>query len=215
MHIETLPLGPVGTNCFIVGDETTRQAAVIDPGDAAPRVLEALRRLRLTAEAIVITHAHFDHVGGVQGVAEATGAPVLIGEHELPVLRVAAERAMTLFGIQVPEPPEPDRLLKAGDVLVLAGASWRVVHTPGHSPGHICLLGDGVAFVGDVVFQGSIGRTDLPGGDFDTLMRSIARHILTLPDETVLYNGHGPATTVGQERRTNPFLIGLAPARDP
>jgi len=212
MIIETLQLGPVATNCFIIGAEAAGSAAaVIDPGWDAPRVLEVLRRRRWTAEAVVITHAHFDHIGGVRGVVEATGAPFLVGEHELPVLRVAVERAMTLFGVEVPEPPAPTRLLREGETIALAGMTFRVVHTPGHSPGHICLLGDGVAFVGDVVFQDGIGRTDLPGGNLDTLMRSIATHILTLPDSTELFNGHGPATTVGRERRINPFLKGLQP----
>jgi glyoxylase-like metal-dependent hydrolase (beta-lactamase superfamily II) len=211
MIIDTLQLGPIGTNCYIVGDETSGQAAVIDPGDDSPRVLAALRRLGMTAGLVVATHAHFDHVGGVRGVTEATGAPFLIGEEELPALEVASEHALLLFGISIPRPPAPDRLLREGDALTLGGSEFRVVHTPGHSPGHIALLGDGTAFIGDVVFQGSIGRTDLPGADHETLLRSIARHILPLPDETVLYNGHGPATTVGRERRTNPFLIGLAP----
>lgn len=214
MMIETLQLGPVGTNCFIVGDPANGQAAVIDPGDDAPRVLATLQRLGLTAHLIVATHAHFDHVGAIRGLVESTGASFVIGEAELPVLRVAAERALTFFGITVPEPPAPDRLLREGDTLTLGGMPFRVVHTPGHSPGHICLIGTGVAFVGDVVFQGSIGRTDLPGGDHETLLRSIATHILPLPDKTILYNGHGPATTVGSERRTNPFLIGLSPAAD-
>jgi glyoxylase-like metal-dependent hydrolase (beta-lactamase superfamily II) len=212
MIIEAMQLGPVGTNCYIAGDEATRRAAVVDPGDEAGRVLGALERLGMTAELVVATHAHFDHVGGVRGVVEATGAPFLIGEAEVPVLEVAVERTMLYFGITVPRPPAPTRLLREGDVLQMGGMSFRVVHTPGHSPGHICLIGDGIAFVGDVVFQGSIGRTDLPGGDYETLMRSIASHILTLPDETVLYNGHGPATTVGRERMANPFLAGLAPA---
>lgn len=211
MIIETLSLGPIGTNGFIVGDQASGRAAIIDPGGDAPVVLEVLHRLGLQPDAVVVTHAHFDHIGGVRALVEATGAPFLIGEAELPVLQVAPERALLTFGVHVPAPPAPDRLLKEGDVLTLGGAPFRVVHTPGHSPGHICLLGEGVAFVGDVVFQGGIGRTDLPGGDYETLMRSIARHILTLPDETVLYNGHGPATTVGRERRSNPFLVGLAP----
>jgi hydroxyacylglutathione hydrolase len=211
MIVETLQLGPVGTNCFIAGDEVTGRAAVVDPGGDAPRVLAVLQRLGLTAEVIVLTHAHFDHVGGVGGLKDATGAPVAIGEFEAPILAVAAERAASLFGLTIPKPPAPDRLLREGEVVTLGGGPFRVVHTPGHSPGHICLLGDGIAFVGDVVFQGGIGRTDLPGGDHDTLLRSIARHLLPLPDETVLYNGHGPATTIGRERRTNPFLVGLTP----
>jgi glyoxylase-like metal-dependent hydrolase (beta-lactamase superfamily II) len=204
-----LQLGPIGTNAYIVGDETARTAAVIDPGDEAPRLLAAIGRLGLAVDQIIVTHAHFDHIGAVRDLVGATHAPFLIHEKELPVLALASERAAVMFGIVVPKPPAPDRLLREGDLLALGGQTFRVVHTPGHSPGHICLIGDGLAFVGDVVFQGGIGRTDLPGGDYDTLLRSIATHILPLPDETVLYNGHGPATTVGRERRANPFLAGL------
>ena len=212
MILETLQLGPVGTNAYVIGDDATRAGAIIDPGDEPERVLAVVTHHGLTVEAIVATHAHSDHVGAVGPLVEATGAPFLLHEDELPVLQVAAERALLLFGVSIPPPPPPTRLLRDGEVLTLAGRPFRVVPTPGHSPGHLCLLGDGLAFVGDVVFQGSIGRTDLPGGDYDTLLRSIARHILTLPDTTVLYNGHGPATTVGAERRTNPFLVGLSPA---
>ncbi|MDR7484621.1 MAG: MBL fold metallo-hydrolase [Armatimonadota bacterium] len=215
MIIESLQLGPIGTNGYIVGDEATGEAAVIDPGGDAPLVLAALADLGLTATLIIATHAHFDHIGGVRDLVAVTGAPFLLHEAEVPILQVAAERALLYFGISVPPPPAPDRLLRAGEILMLGGAPFRVVHTPGHSPGHMCLIGDGVAFVGDVVFQGSIGRTDLPGGDYETLMRSIATHILTLPDDTVLYNGHGPSTTVGAERRTNPFLVGLGGGERP
>jgi len=210
--IETLQLGPIGTNAYIVGDPATHRAAIVDPGDEPQRLLAVLARLSLGVDVIVATHAHFDHVGAVRPLVEATGAPFAVFEAELPALEVAADRA-ALFGITIPAPPAPDRLLREDDVLSMGGGAFRVVHTPGHSPGHMCLLGDGVAFVGDVIFQGSIGRTDLPGGDYDTLIRSIATHILPLPDQTVLYNGHGPATTVGRERRTNPFLVGLNPAR--
>lgn len=212
MIIETLQLGPLATNCYIVHDEATGRAAVIDPGGDAQRVMSVLARHNLTLEAIIATHGHFDHVGAVHDLVLATGAQFLAGESELPVLKVTAEHALLLFGMSVPPPPVPDRLLRDGEDLMLAGARFRVAHTPGHSPGHVCLLGDGVAFVGDVVFPGSIGRTDLPGGDYETLMQAIAKHILSLPDETVLYSGHGPATTVGRERRTNPFLVGLTPA---
>jgi len=211
MIIETLQLGPVSTNAYVIGDPAAGSAAVVDPGDEAPRVLALLDRLGLRLETIIVTHAHFDHVGAVLPLVEATHAPFLLFHAELPVLKVAADRAQTLFGLTIPRPPAPDRLLREGDTVTLGGAPFRVVHTPGHSPGHMCLIGDGLAFVGDVVFQGSIGRTDLPGADHATLLRSIARHILTLPDDTVLYNGHGPATTVGRERRTNPFLVGLPP----
>ncbi len=212
MIIETLQLGPVGTNAYIVGDAATHRAAIVDPGDEPRRLLAVLARLGLGLDVIVATHAHFDHVGAVRPLVEATGAPFLLFESELPVLEVAADRA-ALFGITIAAPPVPDRLLREGEVLDLAGRPYRVVHTPGHSPGHMCLLGEGLAFVGDVIFQGSIGRTDLPGGDYETLIRSIATHLLVLPDATVLYNGHGPATTVGNERRTNPFLVGLNTAR--
>ncbi len=212
MIVETLQLGPMATNCYIVRDEASGGAAVIDPGGDAGRVTASLARWNLTLEAIIITHAHFDHIGAVRDLVLSTGAPFWAGEAELPVLGVAADYGLLLFGITVPQPPAPDRLLCDGDEITLAGARFRVAHTPGHSPGHICLLGEDAAFVGDLVFPGSIGRTDLPGGDYETMMRSIARHILTLPDETVLYSGHGPATTVGRERLTNPFLVGLAPA---
>ncbi len=211
MIIETLQLGPVSTNAYVIGDPAAGRAAVVDPGDEAPRVLALLDRLGLRLQTIIVTHAHFDHVGAVLPLVEATHAPFLLFHAELLVLQVAADRAQTLFGLTIPRPPAPDRLLREGDTVTLGGAPFRVVHTPGHSPGHMCLIGDGLAFVGDVVFQGSIGRTDLPGADHATLLRSIARHILTLPDDTVLYNGHGPATTVGRERRTNPFLVGLPP----
>lgn len=211
MVVETLPLGPVGTNCFVVADEQQGRATVIDPGGDADQVLDLLDARGWTLEQIVATHAHFDHVGGVRPLVEATGAPFLAGEAELPALRVAADRALLAFGLTIPQPPDPDRLLRAGDTVTIAGRPFRVALTPGHSPGHICLIGEGVAFVGDVVFAGSIGRTDLPGGDYAALMRAIEEEILPLPDETVLYNGHGPATTVGRERATNPFLAGLMP----
>ncbi len=209
MIVETLEVGPIGTNCYIVGDGSTGAATIIDPGGSASRVLSATARLGLRVEAVVATHAHFDHVGGVADLTRATGAPFMIGERELPVLEVTAESTMLYFGIHVDQPPKPDRLLEEGDSLAMGGRQFRVVHTPGHSPGHICLVGEGAAFVGDMVFMGSVGRADLPGGEFDTLIRSIATQLLVLPDDTILYPGHGPATTVGRERLSNPFLVGI------
>ncbi len=210
MIIEQVPVGPLMANCYLMADERSRRAAVIDPGDEEGRILEAINRLRLQVQLIVLTHGHFDHLGAVGAVRAATGAPMAVHEAEQEVVRAAKARARLFAGLEIAEPPVPDRLLHEGEVLHVDAHALTVVHTPGHSPGHIALVGDGFALVGDVVFAGSIGRTDLPGGDYKTLMASIAKHILTLPDETVLYPGHGPVTTVGRERATNPFLASLA-----
>ncbi len=203
MMIEQLPVGPLLANCYLVADEASRRAIVVDPGDEGPRIAAMIERLRLAVDFIVLTHGHFDHLGAVGPIRAVTGAPVVVHEAEQETMR-----APKLFaGLEIEEPLVPDRLLKDGETLIVGAHRLTVVHTPGHSPGHITLVGEGLALVGDVIFAGSIGRTDLPGGDFDTLMNSITRHILTLPDETVLYPGHGPATTVGRERATNPFLV--------
>ncbi len=203
MMIEQLPVGPLLANCYLVADEASRRAIVVDPGDEGPRIAAMIERLRLAVDFIVLTHGHFDHLGAVGPIRAVTGAPVVVHEAEQETMR-----APKLFaGLEIEEPLVPDRLLKDGETLIVGAHRLTVVHTPGHSPGHITLVGEGLALVGDVIFAGSIGRTDLPGGDFVTLMNSITRHILTLPDETVLYPGHGPATTVGRERATNPFLV--------
>ncbi len=210
MIIEQLPVGPLQANCYVVADDASRQAAVVDPGADGPRILAVIERLRLGVGLIVLTHAHFDHVGAVGVLRAATGAPIVVHEAEVETLRAAKERAKLFAGLDIDEPPVPDRLLHDGEILQIGDHPLTVVCTPGHSPGHVTLVGDGFALVGDVVFAGGIGRTDLPGSDYTVLMESIARRILTLPDETILYPGHGPATTVGRERRTNPFLVHLA-----
>ncbi len=210
MILQGFPVGPIGANCFIVGDDTTGEVFVIDPGDEPERILEALRSLQARPTALVNTHGHFDHIQGVDAVRRATGAPFWIHEAERDILAQGPARAKVIFGIDLPPSPVPDRWLVEGDRLVVGGLTLTVRHTPGHRPGGLCLIGDGIAFVGDTLFAGSIGRTDLPGADTETLLASIARVLLPLPDETVCYPGHGPETTIGEEGRTNPFVATLA-----
>ena len=210
MILRGFPVGPIGANCFIVGDETTREVFVIDPGDEPERILDTVRSLQARPIALVNTHGHFDHIQAVDAVRRATGAPFWIHEAERGVLAQGPARAKVIFGIDLPPSPAPDRWLVEGDRLLVGSLAFTVRHTPGHSPGGVCLIGDGIAFVGDTLFAGSIGRADLPGADMETLLNSIARVLLPLPDETVCYPGHGPETTIGQERRTNPFVAPLA-----
>jgi len=209
MILEGFPVGPIGANCYIFGDEATRDVFVIDPGDEPERILEALRRLGARPQALVNTHGHFDHIQGVDAVRRATGAPFWIHEAEREILDHGPARAKMLFGLDLPPSPTPDRWLVDGDRLQVGGLALTVRHTPGHSPGGVCLLGDGLAFVGDTLFAGSIGRTDLPGADMATLFASIARVLLPLPDDTICFPGHGPETTIGEEKRSNPFLAPL------
>lgn len=213
MILRGFPVGAIGANCFIVGDETTREVFVIDAGDEPERILDALRTLRARPTALVNTHGHFDHIEAVNAVRKATGAPFWIHEAECEVLEQGPARAKAIFGIDLPSSPVPDRWLVDGDRLAVGSLAFTVRHTPGHSPGGVCLIADGLAFVGDTLFAGSIGRTDLPGGDPETLLESIARVLLPLPDDTVCYPGHGPETTIGEERRSNPFVAPLASRR--
>jgi len=197
----------IGENAYLVRGRTSETAVAIDPGGAADAMAADLVASGLRLEAILLTHAHFDHVEGVATLADRTGAPVYLHAADRPLYDHAANQA-ALFGMYIEQPPAPDHELMHGQVLEMAGLRFEVRHAPGHSPGHVLLhVADaGVTFVGDVIFAGSIGRTDLPGGDFQQLMRSIREQVLSLPDETVLYPGHGPATTVGHERVANPFL---------
>ena len=205
MILETRLVGPLGVNCYIVGDEQTREALVIDPGGNARDILDTLRHGRLQLVAIVATHAHFDHLLALDEVRAQTRAPFFIHADEVPVLETAQIGAQ-FFGFAMPQPAPADRLLHEGDEVRAGSVALKVLHTPGHSPGGICLLHDKSVFVGDTLFQGGIGRVDLPGGDYATLMRSIRDKLLTLPDDTVVYPGHGDATTIGEERQLNPFL---------
>ena len=206
MLIETLAVGPLQVNCYLLGCEETREAVVVDPGGDVVRILEALKAHRLDLKRIVCTHAHFDHVGGVRELKEATGAEFFLHQDDLPLLKGVLSQAI-FFGLRAGSPPTVDGYLEEGDEIVFGRESLRVLHTPGHSPGGVSLVGDGVVFVGDLLFAGSIGRTDLPGGSYPALIEAVQIKIFPLGDEVVVYPGHGPATTIGQERRHNPFLV--------
>ncbi|OGW32886.1 MAG: MBL fold metallo-hydrolase [Nitrospirae bacterium GWC2_56_14] len=205
MILMRLVVGPLQVNCFIVADEKTKEAVVIDPGDDAADILKLIREKDLKIKYIVNTHGHFDHIGANNAVKEATGAAILIHEADAQLMASASSHA-SMFGMKTAASPPADRFVKEGDVITAGEIALKVVHTPGHSLGGISLLGQGVAFTGDSLFAGSIGRTDFPGGDLKTLLRSIKKHLMTLPDDTKVFSGHGPASTIGDERNENPFL---------
>ena len=205
MQIARLVVGPLQVNCYVVSDEKTKEAIVIDPGDDAEDILRLVNGKGLKVRYIVNTHAHFDHVGANKQLKDATGAELLIHQEDDKLLGNTAGQAR-MFGMTAPSSPKADRFVKHGDVVTAGAVSLTVLHTPGHSAGGICLVGDGVAFTGDALFAGSIGRTDLMGGDLMTLITSIKTNLMTLPDETVVLSGHGPQSTIGEERRENPFL---------
>lgn len=205
MLVQAFVTGPLETNTFVVADRATAEAIVIDPGGEPGEILAFLAKERLRCRQIVNTHGHFDHVSGNRALKSATGAALLIHEADAPML-VQAESHARLFMVRAENSPAADVHLADREELRVGKVLLRVIHTPGHSPGSVTLVAPGMAFCGDLVFYGSVGRTDLPGGSEQTLLDSIRRHILTLPDDTVLHPGHGPDTTVGLERRQNPFF---------
>jgi len=196
------------TNCYLVGCEETSQAAIIDPSWDGRSILAMAENDGWQITHILLTHAHFDHIGGLQELKSTTGAPIYAHPDAIDMLRDATMSA-AFFGMRIPQPPPPDEMLSDGQVLTVGDLQLQVLYTPGHAPGHVCFyLPDyRVLFDGDVLFQGSIGRTDLPGGDYDALMSSIRDRLLILPDDTRVFSGHGSPTTIGQERQTNPFLL--------
>ncbi len=205
MIIEKLVVGPFGANCYIVGSEPGGEGMIIDPGAEAERILRRVEDLKLDIKLIVLTHGHIDHIDGVKEIKEATGAPVAV--HTDDVKTLSEDHLGRVLGFSRPPPPPPDRLLKDGDKIDIGdGLHFVVLHTPGHSPGGICLLGGGVVFSGDTLFSFGIGRADLPGGNADQLMDSIRTRLMVLDDETIVYPGHGQKTTIGDERRGNAFL---------
>jgi len=205
MVLIQLCVGPLQVNCYIIADEKTKEAMVIDPGDDAGDILRVINEKGFTVRYLVLTHAHFDHTGANKDLKEATGAELLMHPDDKQLLESAANQG-SMFGMRSAASPPADRYVKHGDVITAGGVSLKVLHTPGHSSGGICLLGQGMVFTGDALFAGSIGRTDLPGGDFHALIRSIQQNLMTLPDETKVYSGHGPSSTIGIERSENPFL---------
>jgi glyoxylase-like metal-dependent hydrolase (beta-lactamase superfamily II) len=223
---EILPVGMLQCNCHVIGDPHTREAIVIDPGDDPARILEAIERHHLKITAIVVTHTHIDHVIGLHRLREATSAPVYLHAEDLGLYRMLDVQAAWL-GWKTPEQTQIDQLVREGDVLKWGQLEAQFLHTPGHTPGSICLYmpsdipkaptdrsdtkpalrGTGQLFAGDTLFAGSIGRTDLWGGSFEEIIRSLKGKLLELPDDTIVYPGHGETTTIGQERASNPFLI--------
>ena len=207
MKVVAIPNGQFVENCYLVIDAAAGECAVIDPGEEAGLIAHQIAAAGVKPVAIWLTHAHIDHVLGVPRLKADTGAPVYLHPGDRLLYDHVPEQA-SAFGMRATPLPPPDRGLAHGDLLRVGGLEFHVRHAPGHSPGSVVFEGHGVAFAGDVLFQGSIGRTDLPGGDFETLLKSIERELLTLPDSTIVYSGHGPETTVGRERRANPFLTG-------
>ena len=205
MDVRMYTVGPVAENCFVVRRDGAAEAVVVDPGDEAEKLIAAIEGLELDVKAILLTHTHFDHVGAVAPLARAFRAPVYCPEIEKAVLANIND-FVPWPGFGPFEDYEADHLVSGGEKLELAGMTFDVIFTPGHSPGHVTYATPGALFSGDVLFQGSIGRTDLPGGDHATLMRSIASLLATYPDETHVFPGHMGVTTLGAERATNPFL---------
>ena len=211
--IQMLPVGMFQSNCYIVSCSDTNEGVVIDAGDEGETILSAVDRSGVRITAILQTHAHLDHVGALDQVAPALAVPVCMHNDEVPVYERVEQQA-TMFGLGAPKRVPIDRMLEDGEKINIGNLTAKVVHAPGHSPGSVCFYFANETppriIVGDVLFKGSIGRTDLPGGDYGTIMNTLAGVFLPLSDDTIVYSGHGPETTIGEEKRFNPFLAPLA-----
>lgn len=208
MILQRLTVGPLRENVYIVGDEATKECMVVDPGDEGNKILEEIERLGLKASLIVITHGHVDHIGAIALVKERTGAKYAIHPADLPFVKNARHSAIISMFPDFRDLPEPDIQIKDGDALTIGLLKFTILATPGHTPGSVCIHGEGVVFTGDTLFRASIGRYDFPGGDGRKLLNSIFSKLLTLADDTRVLPGHGPESTIGWEKQNNPFLTG-------
>lgn len=211
MILKTLEVGAFASNCYIAGSEKTREGMIIDPGADAPDILRTVKDNGLKIKLIALTHAHIDHITALREVQEKLAAPLAMHEKEyksMNAMKKVADSFVSMMGLKVEMPSNPERLLQDGDIIEIGDLKFTVLHTPGHSPGGICLLGHGMVFTGDTLFNYGIGRTDFPGCSYKEEMDSIFNRLMVLPDETVVLPGHGPSSTIGRERRGNPFITG-------
>jgi hydroxyacylglutathione hydrolase len=209
LSVEQIPVGALGTNCYLVWDEGTKKGILVDPGDNATRIMNRVREHELTITSIIATHCHFDHIGAVAPLLEELKVPFMMHKDDLSWVE-ESENAAARWGFTIRKPKDPDRFLEDGDIIDVGGEKLTVLHTPGHSSGGMSLLYQGgapnIVIVGDTLFQGSIGRTDFRQGSFELLERSIREKLYSLPDDTIVFTGHGSSTTIGQEKRSNPFV---------
>jgi len=204
MVIKKLVVGPLENNCFIVADEKTQECMIIDPGDEPDRILDLIKENGFQAKYIVCTHAHFDHIAAISEIKEATSATIILHRDDVGIYNNSKEHAR-LWGFELESQPAPDKFVSDGDIVEVGNLRFEVLHTPGHSPGGICLYGEGIVITGDTLFAGSVGRTDLPGGDIDKLKQSFKR-LMSLADGVRVLPGHGPESTIGHERADNLFV---------
>ena len=207
LMVRGIVVGMFAENCWVIGSRRTREAIVIDPGDQPDEILALARDMGVNVKLIANSHAHIDHIMGVRGVKEATGAQFLMHPNEIEIAHGATGRGSLLLGMNVEAPPDPDALLADGDEVEVEGVKLKVIHTPGHTQGSVSYYTEGLLFSGDTLFRGSIGRTDMPGGDYGQEMASIIDKLLELPDDTVVLPGHMDETRIGHERQTNPFVL--------
>ncbi|MEW5937114.1 MAG: MBL fold metallo-hydrolase [Candidatus Thermoplasmatota archaeon] len=207
LHVERLVVGPLLTNCYIIWDEHSGEGAIIDPGEDPGAILSRIADLGIEVRCYIATHCHFDHIAAIAPLKRRIGAEFLIHEGDISFVE-DAKNAAQRWGFEIEQPPMPDRYMSEGEIIRIGGGALRVIHTPGHSPGGVSLYEEGRVFAGDCLFQGGIGRTDFRMGSFDILAKSIRTRLYTLPDDTAVYPGHGACTTIGNERRHNPFVRG-------
>lgn len=204
MIIKRLAVGPLETNAYIIGDESSRQAIIVDPGDEPDRILDEVNKDGLKVDSIICTHAHFDHIGAAGDIKKETGAGIFLHKSDLESYDLAKDQA-AFWGYSVDDLPRPDDFLDEGDEVKVGNLRFKVMHTPGHSQGGVCLYGEGVVITGDTIFAGSVGRTDFAGGSIEELRKSF-RRIIELPEDTKVYSGHGPETSIGREKVENFFM---------